>query len=326
VNKKIVFLLFVFLSASLYSAENADIVPQLSSYVGAEDLWNIFQSNPDSNTAVDILLTLGIVGKGNRTIIDNLNNYLLERSQLYRSGHVVDYTLISACIAAIMELGDSSSFHALFSALCAGFPEVIASEAYGAMEMVPGNLFQFLLNVLWNNPSDEKFAAFRAGVNSERLSIAERGQIAELALEQALFATEDNLDLIAMRNAAVITLTALRWTRANALAIRHYHRVHSDFLNNAVSKEQFIEAINCLGAVGNSQAALVLGLQLGLINARMESTGIFDSEITLAIVQALGLIGDSAAFDHLLNISSLSYPDNIQAAAREAIDNLRWVR
>jgi len=70
----------------------------------------------------------------------------------------------------------------------------------------------------------------------------------------------------------------------------------------------------------------VLGLQLGLINIRTERTGLFDSEVTLAIVQALGHIGDNAVFDHLLHISNLSYPEYIQAAAREAIDNLKWVR
>jgi len=306
--------------------ENPDSILQLSEFSGADDLWRVFVSNPDSESAADILITLGIVGKGNRNIINNLNNYLIGRNLTYKSGSHVNYSIVSACILAIMELGDSSSYQALFSAYCAGYPEVITNEAYGAMEVIPGNLHQFLLNVLWNNPPDEKLAAFRAGINSVRLSISEQGQLAELALEQALADTNSNIDLAAMRYSAVLTLTHLRWTRANALAIRHYYRVQADYHQGTVSKERFIESITCLGAVGNSQAALVLGLQLGLINARTESTGIFDPEITLSIVQALGLIGDNAAFDHLLYVSNLSYPEYIQAAAREAIDNLKWVR
>jgi len=330
--------LFGELNRNLYSDNNTeaiidavDVVNEEAGvpavYTGADGLWRHFLETDDSSSAaIEILVTLGMAGKGNRSIINNLNNYLIDKNLLVKSGVSVNYTLVSACISAIMELGDSSSYQALFSAYCAGYPEVIASEAYGAMEIIPGNFYQFLLNVLWNNPPDEKFAAFRAGINSERLSVSDKGQIAELALEQALASNEDNINLNVMRYAAVSVLTRLRWTRANALAIRHYYRVQADFHADKITKERFLEAVNCLGAVGNSQAALVLGLQLGLINDRMAHSGSFDAEVTLAIVHALGLIGDNAAFDHLLYVLNLSYPYNIHAAAREAIDNLKWVR
>jgi len=282
--------------------------------------------NPNSAIASDILITLGSLGKGNRDVIHNLNTYLMANSMYFRLGSHVNYTVVSACISAIMELGDSSSYQALFTAYCAGFPEVITSEAFGALDVIPGNLHQFLLNVLWNNPPDEKLAAFRAGMNSERLGISERGQIAELALEQALDAVEENLNFTVMRYSAVSALTQFRWTRANSLAIRHYYRVQNDFFQGAVHKDYFLDAITFLGAVGNSQAALVLGLQLGLINTRTENTGSYDAEITKAIVRSLGHIGDNAAFDHLLHVSNLPYTEDIQIAAREAIDHLRWIR
>jgi hypothetical protein len=287
-------------------------------------LWKLFSEYPDVRTGAEILVALGVLGKGNQTITENINNYLMERNVIFRSGRSVDYSMISACIAAIMELSDSSSYPALFASICAGYPEVISSEAYGALELIHGNLYQFLSGVIENNPPEEKFAAFKAGVNSERLNLWERGQIAELALELALSADDDNIDITAMRYASVSALAGFRWTRANASVIRHYYRVYADFQNDAAAKERLAEAIACLGAVGNSQAALILGMQLGLINARMESAESFDAEITLAIVQALGLIGDNAAFDHLLTVRNLPYPENIKAAAEEAIERLKW--
>ena len=325
----LVTLLFL-LSALLYGEAPADAEPpapvvniDITHINDTDVLWGHFLQNPESETGQNILSKLSVIGKGNRQVIDNLNNYLMGRNLLFKSGTAVDYMVVSSCISAIMELGDSSSYPALFSVLYAGYPEVIASEAHGALDVIRGNLLQFLMNVIENNPPDEKFAAFRAGINSQRLTISERGRLAERALEQGL-ATAENIDLSAMRYSAVSTLTQLRWTRANALAIRHYYRVQSDFLQSAVPKERFIDAINCLGALGNSDAALVLGLQLGLINARTETTGTFDPEITMAIVRALGLIGYNAAFDHLLHISNLSYPEEIQAAAREAVARLKW--
>jgi len=288
------------------------------------ELWAQFLLTSNTDRMAQILITLGTLGKGNRQIIDNLNNHLMGNNLLFRSGADVHYTVVSANIAAIMELGDSSSYPALFSVLYAGYPEVIAWEALGALEVIPGNLFQFLINVIRNNPPDEKFAAFRVGMSIDRLSVSEKGRLAETALEQALTDTANNIDMNFMRYAAINNLAQMRWTRANALAIRHYYRVQSDFHQGNASKMRFIDAIACLGALGNSDAALVLGLQLGLINARTESTGIFDPELTMAIVQALGSIGFSAAFDHLLTVSNLPYPEDIVAAAGEAISRLRW--
>jgi len=288
-------------------------------------LWRLFSGYPDSIIGAEILFAMGKLGKRNSQIIDNINNYLMEKNFLYSSGESVNYAMISACIAAIMDLGDSSSYPALFAVLCADYPEVISYEAQGALELIPGNYKQFLLDTIIKNPPVEKYIALRAGIRSEKLSVSDRGQIAELALEQSLVSySEDNADLSALRYASVLALIPLRWTRANALAIRNYYRVLSDFQHNIVPKERLLEAIALLGAVGNSDAALALGLQLGLINARTERYGEYDAEITLAIVRALGLIGDKAAFDHLLYVDYLSYPDNILAAAKEAIDRLKW--
>jgi len=289
-------------------------------------LWKLFQEYSDSAIGAETLITMGKLGKGNRNLIDNINNYLAGQNTLFRSGNSVNYMIISACITAIAELGDSSSYHALFSVLCSGYPEVIAFEASGAFDLIPGNLKQFLFNVIEKNPPAEKFLAFKAGIDSERLNISERGQLAELALEQSLVlsVSEEDRDLTALRYSAVTALISLRWTRANALAIRNFYRVQTDFQQNEDVKDRFLEAIECLGAVGNSDAAFALVLQLGLINARTEKTRTFDPEITLAIVKALGLIGDKAAFEQLLDVRNLPYPENIQAAAKEAVDRLKW--
>jgi len=323
-NKKLFVIFLLMFSTSLIFGDSQDEDIDISDINDASSLWKLFLDSPDSKTGVDILVKLGALGKGNKSVIDNLNNYLMGKNLLFRTGESVNYTLVSACISAIMDLGDSSSYTALFSVLSAGYPEVIASEAQGALEVIPGNLYQFLVNVIYYNPPEEKFAAFRIGADSERLNVSQRGQLAELALEQGLNADEDNLDMTFMRYSAVSLLTQLRWTRANALAIRHYYRVQADYLHNFAPKERYIEAIACLGAVGNSDATSILGLQLGLINVKTERTGSFDAEITLAVVQALGNIGFNAAFDQLLYISNLSYPEEIQAAAREAVDRLKW--
>jgi hypothetical protein len=274
----------------------------------------------------DILVTLGILGKGNQNIINAINNYLTEINFMFEAKNVIiiDYSLVSACITAIMEMGDSSSYPVLFSLLFAGYPEIIVSEAYGALDFIDGDLFSYISNIMEKNPPEEKFIAFKAGNSSKRLSLSERGQLAELALEVGLYDFEGNADLIAMRNAAIQILASLKWTKASALAVRYYHRVLADYFRGIVPKTHLIESITCLGVIGDSSAALALGLQLGLINEKTESTGAFDTDITMAIVRALGFIGSNAIFEHLLYTANLSYSENIKIAAMEALSHLKW--
>jgi HEAT repeat protein len=293
-----------------------------------DTLWNLFSAFRDSQSRVEILGALGELGKGNVQVLNSLNEYLSVQNRLSRSGMSLDYPVISACIAALAELGDSSSFPALFSVLSAGYPEVIVMEASGALDLISGNYKQFLIDAILKNPPEEKLAAFKAGMNSGRFSSAEQGQLAEIALDQSLGtfsgSAEGDAVLNALRYASILVLTELRWTRASAMAIRNYYRVQTDYQQGAASKERFLEAIASLGAMGSPDAALALALQLGLINAQTEKTGAYDEDITLGVVQSLGEVGDKAAVDYLLYMNYLSYPDHIQAAAKEALGRLKW--
>ena len=76
--------------------------------------------------------------------------------------------------------------------------------------------------------------------------------------------------------------------------------------------------------MSSSEAAQVLALQLGFINSRTEKTGLYDEAIILAIINSLGELADKSAFDNLLYIGYLNYPDKIQSAAREALARLKW--
>ena len=319
--KSVKFLVFFIFFSSFAFGQNLEI------NLSIDELWQLFDEYPDSEVKADVLIALGITGKGNADTVNRINDYLADLNASFNSGENVNYLMVSASITAIMELDDISSYPGLFTVLYAGYPEVIASEAQGAIDQISGNLFSFFSDIVINNPPIEKFNALKAGINSERLTMSERGQLAMLALEQSLLLLdeeEENADLNAMRYAAVLELSSMRWTQATPFVIRHYYRVLDDFINDIVPKHRYLEAITCLGAVGNMQAALLLGLQLGLINSRTERTGVFDPEITLAIVKALGYIGTNAAFDHLFYVSYLSYPDYIKIAAREAVDRLKW--
>jgi HEAT repeat protein len=156
----------------------------------------------------------------------------------------------------------------------------------------------------------------------------DRGDLAEIALGVGLEfipgSAESSAILSELRYLAVPVLRDLRWGRATGLAVKHFYQLQADYGNGSVPKERLLEAIACLGAMGNSEAARVLTLQLGYINSRMEGNGDFDEALTAAVIRALGEIGDKAAFDHLLYISYLAYPEHIQNMAKDALNRLKW--
>jgi hypothetical protein len=300
-----------------------------SGYAGSVDtLWNVFTVYHDSLSRAEVLGALAELGKGNPLVTEHLNQFLTSQNNLYRSGMSPDYPTLLACISALAVLGDDSSFPVLFSAMMTGYPDNVVQEIVKALGSVQGDYKQYLIEVIQRNPPVEKWAAFRAGMSAERFGPVERGQLAETALEVSLGLSPGNAEneaaASALRYSATSVLTELQWTRASPLAIKHFYRVQTDVQNSAAPRERLVEAVNCLGAMGSSDAAQVLALQLGLLNSQTERSGVFDEAVTMAVVQALGAIGDKSAFDYLLYISYLSYPEHIQAAAREALVHLKW--
>ena len=60
------------------------------------------------------------------------------------------------------------------------------------------------------------------------------------------------------------------------------------------------------------------------LNSRVEQNQEYSEQIALAVVNTLGAIGDKAAFDSLLSVTYLTYPESVLAAARNALAKLKW--
>ncbi|WP_304225071.1 HEAT repeat domain-containing protein [Gracilinema caldarium] len=291
-------------------------------------LWRLFMAYRDTETRVAVLDALAILGKGDSRVIENLNQFLSNQNNVFRSGLIPDYAVLSACITTLGKLGDGSSFPVLFSAMIAGYPDEYSRLAAQALGAIKGDYKKYLIDVIRKNTPVEKIAAFKAALQHKDFTPADRGEIAENTLDISLSyiapneADQNYLD--EMRYAAVRELTEQKWSRATTLAIKHFYRVQTDYSNGKIEKDRYIEAIRCLGAMGTSEAAQALSLQLGLINSTMERTKDFDELILVSVIEALGSIGDKVAFDYLLYIGYLAYPDAVQTAAREAMNRLKW--
>jgi HEAT repeat protein len=293
-----------------------------------DTLWKVFSAFRDSQTRSSALEALAVLGKGNAGIVENLNQYLANQNNLYRSGMNLDLVTLSACIKALAGLGDGSSFPVLFSALTAGYPDNISREVSGALEVIDGNYAEFLLGVIQRNPAQEKLAALNAALASERLNSAQRGDLAVSALETVIDTpaanSESGMAAGELKSLAVKIIADLKLIRASPVMVKYFYQTQEMYQGKAVPKDRLIEAVNCLGAIGTSDAAQALALQLGFYNSQIERTGEYDEDVVLALVKALGDTKDKIAFDYLLYVGYLAYPETIQSAARDSLGQLEW--
>lgn len=307
---------------------SAEMVKKYQYAPAAESLWDLFQAFRENTVRVPILLALGDVAKDNPKLIDRLNAYLGAQTTLFRSGTQPDYPTLEACIAALGELGNESSYPVLFAAYVAGYKADITKKAADAMAGLDGDYHGYLVEVLERNTALEKRAALEAGLATSSFSEDQRASLAEAALAAGIAYSSANAvekDAVReMRYAAVRELTERKWQKASPVVIKHFYDVLSLYNHSQATKSVLLEAIACLGAMGTPEAAQTLSLYLQLINTETEQGKVYDEQIVLAVIHNLGILGDKVAFDYLLYIGYLKYPDSIKKAAKDALQNLKW--
>jgi hypothetical protein len=304
-----------------------------ASYAKAvDDLWSLFQSFQDADVRAAAVAALGTAGAGEARVAEYLNAFLASQNSLFRSGTQPEYPALEACIVALGQLGDGSSFPVLFSAYVAGYSPAIATKAAKALGSIKGDYRGYLVRVIAKNPPLEKSAAYAAGMENANFSDADKGELAEAAMSAALDASVPGAALSPveaqsmreLKRATARQLRDLKWQKASAVAARYFSVVQSDYAKGAATKADFLESIACLGAMGSTEASQSLSIYLQLVNAQTEQGSPYDEEVLLAVIAALGDLGDKAAFDYLLQIGYLQYGEKVKKAARESMLKLKW--
>jgi hypothetical protein len=295
----------------------------------AETLWQAFRVFPDNGTKIEILDTLAAVESG-AALADRLNKLLGEQNGLFKSGLAPNYPILRALVSILGKTGDESSYAALFEAMLLPYSDDLLLQienAIASLGAARGDLGTFLATVIFSAPLPEKEAAFRFGLR-QNLPADEKAALAEAALEAALNAAE----YVGERGRELRFLAAgiireLKWSRALPLALKYFYfaeRAYQSGGSEAGSRAELLEAIQCLAAMESIDAAVVLGLNLNLANSRMEFSGEYDADITVAVIEALGVLRYKASYDSLNYVGFLSYPENIKNSAREALKRLDW--
>jgi len=173
------------------------------------------------------------------------------------------------------------------------------------------------------------YAAFSLAMKKESLSQADRARIAAAAFETGTAITLASGDSQGSTLSTLILesmgqLTALKWSEASPAVVRYFYRIQGDYKNDRGIVDLLIPVAQCMGAMKTQEAAQALSIFLGLLNSETEQKKTYNEQLLLAVIQALGDLGDKTAFDYLLYVGYLDYPESVKKASRDALARLQW--
>ncbi len=158
---------------------------------------------------------------------------------------------------------------------------------------------------------------------------------AELA-ENALFHVidyvkehENGVDsrAIALQLSSLSALSEAEWTRAADLVAMNFSLSVDELYRSILDDNQFAEVCALSSKIPSSKIALSLSDCLASFNSAKEKSDdsfLPSEQVLLAVINALGVLGDKAAFDNLLYATYLGYSEEVVASAREALSKLKW--
>ena len=120
------------------------------------------------------------------------------------------------------------------------------------------------------------------------------------------------------------SLAALKWSQASPVVVKYFYRAQGEYKDADKGVEVLIPVVNCMGAMATTEAAQALSIFLGLLNSETEQKKTYNEQVLLAVIKALGELGDKTAFDYLLYVGYLDYPESVKQASRDALARLQW--
>ena len=132
-------------------------------------------------------------------------------------------------------------------------------------------------------------------------------------------------EALSLQLATVQQIDESDWTRAAAIVAEYFVQAQEQFNQGLITREQFLGVVVCLEGLATSHSVSALVNYLGVLNmAAAQKVSSVDQEVLLAVIESLGALGDKAAFDNLLYVTYLPYPETITTAARTALAGLKW--
>ena len=283
------------------------------------DLFPLYNSEIIINSILNTIANLQINDSKINILLKDYGLTLLENPQEKAMGLLV---------STMEQIDDSTFFPVLFKyAASSNIPESVRNQSESVISGFVERYKTDMVSIIENGSLSEKHLALKIVLNSEKNSDFLRAEIAEKALQVSIINigdTNQKKELIDFQLSAIRELRRVGWTRSTDLVVSFFNFARSEYENESLAEDDYIEIISCVEELATSKASSILSDYLAYFNSQTEQ-GISCSEsVVLAVINALGNLGNKTAFDNLLYVGYLSYSEEIIEASRVALAGLKF--
>lgn len=304
------------------SIENLDNSKSKALSIKLLEIFNKFDDENVKITTVDCLSRFNDV-KWNGTV-DVFNNYLEAR---YKENHPGNF-LIGNIISALGNFGDRRSLSVIYNIWTnRKWPEYQQAEEKSIVSLCESLQDDAKKIILYSDNSKiEEFLMMI--LKSDRNKDNLKENVAETALFSAINNVESSHEFsksfYLIQKEALEALSSAKWSHAEKIVLKNFDAAEKEYDMKFISDDEFVEIINLTAKFSTADIAEAFSKLLGEFNSRAEKTEIPSEPVALALIKSLGELGNKTAFDNLLYVTYLSYPDKVIGAAKNSLAKLKW--
>ena len=253
-----------------------------------------------------------------------LNDYLANAAPSAGENGVV-----KAAVRTLGEIGDSRSFSVLFACRRRQkWPEYGKDIDDAIAVLADKSLPQVIDIIREGNVKSDIRPLFDALIKNEKISPVFKSEIAENVLSETIYiannASSITRETVGLQVDALDVIVQNKWTRSAPAVLSFFDLAEREYQAGVMIDGEFVKAINAVAEIAPVDASSRLASYLAALNRQTESGAKVSETIALAVIGALGRIGNKSSFDTLLYVTYVSYPESVIAAARDALARLKW--
>lgn len=301
---------------------SADKLSQAEILFNFTKLFNIFSS---SNTVQIAVLSKILLLKDSIQTTDfteELNNYLQSDGIA-----TADKSVLKSVISTLESIGNNKSFNILFSLYINPEFESVQNDLENTLIKLAPNYIDEILYIINEKDIAKNKPLFEKIVKNSKISKNNLCEIAENLLNSSILYVENSTekdDFTKLQIEVLQVLSSNNWTRASSSAISFFIFAKDKFTNGLISEEDMIKIVSSLINVAPIESISPLVSYLVELNSLTEMGKSVSIPVVEAVIKTLGAIGNKSAFDSLLGVTYLNYPESVLSAAREALAGLKW--
>ena len=237
--------------------------------------------------------------------------------------------VVKAAVKALSEIGDSRSFALLFSCRKEQKWPNCTQEIDDALALLADKSFPQIVDIIREgNVKSDIRPLFDLFIKNKKTPASFQSEIAENVLSETIYiannASSITRETVSLQVDALDVIVQNKWTRSAPAVLSFFDLAEREYKAGVMTDGEFAKTIYAFAEIAPVDASSRLASYLAALNRQTESGAKTSETIALALIGALGRIGNKSSFDTLLYVTYVNYSEPVIAAARDALARLKW--